>query len=684
MSSVREDAEKVWAAISKHDIPKLKDLLSAKTEEEVRNIVEYETNAIALTKRNNQRDGLTCLHYAAKKGHADMLKYFYRYAGETGINGDIRSSVLGWCPIHYAVYSGQIQAVKVLIREGVEINVSDNRGYSPLHTAIERGLQGMVALLVREQCDVNAQDRDGNTALHLCVQMANGWGPKEQTEVVDYLLTQGADYSISNNSGDFLLHTAVKHEAPKEPVETICKKMNEHEGIAVPNSQGKIPLHLSKSSEMTDILIEYGGNLNRQDSDGLTLIHERSDDVRIVENLIEKGADITIRDNSERLPIHHAVMKPLPDLEAIKTLGESLSDVNAQDEAGDTPLHLACDNVYNQIWIQVEKSGKTNRVLKSVDSKSDPVVSWLVFKGADCNIQNSKGETPLHRALKHKATSKADILARAGADPLLVDSAGVAALKLNSRWFNKMDKQGTFLSSSRGSLNSSRGSLTERPRESWLRRLSKGATALFTPRIHLEEETEKPSEKSPSPDWTIDSSSQDSAFLIPPKARLGTPSASAVIAAPPAAIRFTDADRAKTQLGAFRMKREQTLLRQNGPMKATDTKTKTETKTKTKTETKTKTKKEDATPNPIVPPEQSEPESLSLQLSSLHDEVSDVKELLEELSNEGDSLGTAKQDEVMKASQPELLERQLTSLHDEVTEVKQMLEQLHSDSTNTS
>lgn len=74
------------------------------------------------------------------------------------------------------------------------------------------------------------------------------------------------------------------------------------------------------------------------------------------------------------------------------------------------------------------------------------------------------------------------------------------------------------------------------------------------------------------------------------------------------------------------------------------------------------------------------PETLSRQLSNLQDEVSDVKELLEELSNEGDIL---KKQDARKASQPELLTRQLTTLQDEVAEVKNMLEQLHSDSMTT-
>ena len=71
----------------------------------------------------------------------------------------------------------------------------------------------------------------------------------------------------------------------------------------------------------------------------------------------------------------------------------------------------------------------------------------------------------------------------------------------------------------------------------------------------------------------------------------------------------------------------------------------------------------------------SKSESLSMQLSTLHSEVADVKDLLEELSSEGDHV----KQEVAKEPEPEALERQLTSLQDEVAEVKEMLEQLEAD-----
>lgn len=45
----------------------------------------------------------------------------------------------GLKPLHYAVWQRHIEAVRLLIVRGADLNCEDDCGYSPLHLAAEHG-----------------------------------------------------------------------------------------------------------------------------------------------------------------------------------------------------------------------------------------------------------------------------------------------------------------------------------------------------------------------------------------------------------------------------------------------------------------------------------------------------------------------------------------------------------------
>lgn len=71
-------------------------------------------------------------------------------------------------------------------------------------------------------------------------------------------------------------------------------------------------------------------------------------------------------------------------------------DLNQQDEAGRTLLHYL---------------------------STDPeMVRLLLRNGADPNVRDEQGETPLHIAVRHNVKRSADLLLAAGADPLAANA----------------------------------------------------------------------------------------------------------------------------------------------------------------------------------------------------------------------------------------------------------------------
>ena len=89
---------------------------------------------------------------------------------------------------------------------------------------------------------------------------------------------------------------------------------------------------------------------------------------------------------------------------ALEILRSRQADVNACDDSGRTPLHLAVE-----------------------DESLLPVVQELLMLGASVNLPDAHGNTPLHRAAKHGHVQIALALRHHGADVQLKNSRGETA-----------------------------------------------------------------------------------------------------------------------------------------------------------------------------------------------------------------------------------------------------------------
>ena len=143
---------------------------------------------------------------------ADLLRH-------NGADLDVRG-LYGRNPMHGAVYSGNLEVVRILIKyDPAYINARDEDGSTPLHWA-SRGHNfkdgSFLRLLLEHGVDINVQDQGGWTPLH----MASYFGA---LEVVRLLLELGADAEAKNNDGKNALQLAAdEHE------HEIVKILQEH------------------------------------------------------------------------------------------------------------------------------------------------------------------------------------------------------------------------------------------------------------------------------------------------------------------------------------------------------------------------------------------------------------------------------------------------------------------------
>ena len=112
--------------------------------------------------------------------------------------------------------------------------------------------------------------------------------------------------------------------------------------------------------------------------------------------LIAQGADINVKDEYDRTPLHYHVQ--VNNVERVALLLERGADIEAQDKYKNTPLHFA---EYNAEAAQL-----------------------LIEKGADINAKDDRGNTPLERMLFRlrnayieKAAKTAELYLKAGLKP---------------------------------------------------------------------------------------------------------------------------------------------------------------------------------------------------------------------------------------------------------------------------
>ncbi|MDF2966028.1 MAG: ankyrin repeat protein 50-like [Rickettsiaceae bacterium] len=151
--------------------------------------------------------GLTLLHYAAYNNLVDMIDMLT----EIGMPIDLKNNdyideenviTQAATPLIFAIKAGACLAVRKLIAKGANINVryhslsksSRTLGLTPLHAAAYKGDLNMVKILMNEGVEINSFTNEGNTPLHAAASCGN-------KPIVKFLLNKGAIIFIKNNAG---------------------------------------------------------------------------------------------------------------------------------------------------------------------------------------------------------------------------------------------------------------------------------------------------------------------------------------------------------------------------------------------------------------------------------------------------------------------------------------------------
>jgi ankyrin repeat protein len=149
-------------------------------------------------------------------------------------------------------------------------------GDTALHMAAAAFSRPMAALLVTHGADCRAKNRRGAEPIHYAAD-ANRWKPEAQADVIEYLVSIGADPNALDKSCVAPLHRTVRTRS----LAAVRALLDSGANLRQPNKSGSTPLHLAVQ------------NTGRGGS-GSEEAHRQQ--AGIIKLLLERGARPTDRD----------------------------------------------------------------------------------------------------------------------------------------------------------------------------------------------------------------------------------------------------------------------------------------------------------------------------------------------------------------------------------------------------
>ncbi len=311
--------------------------------------------------------GNTLLHKSIDKENLEMLELLLSYSANPDLKNDRGDSVL-----HHGVRYSKTNAIKILLPASKDVNALNKNAFSCLHIAITTQNTEMINLLLANKLDPNLLDRDKNAPIHMAISKRNpeilesllkngadpnlinpkgitplsfviqmneknlfkklidyGADPNKRDQLFEYpplfhaihrgdleftnvLIDKGADVNVKLRFNDSLLMKATEKNDSKL-VELLLKNGSKLDPF---NDFGDNVVTLCSKKGNTSImdqLIKYGGNVNSKNkttSKSALHISTKNMNVKMVELLVLKGADINIKDKDNNTPIVDA----LPEL----------------------------------------------------------------------------------------------------------------------------------------------------------------------------------------------------------------------------------------------------------------------------------------------------------------------------------------------------------------------------------
>ena len=302
--------------------------------------------------------GQTALMWAAAQQHADGARVLVEQdadlhartkvwhqlentAGNTNTSGNFKMAHGGSTPLLFVARNGDLDTARVLIEAGADPNDIAAAGTSALVIAAHSGHGPLGVYLLEQGADPNLAEA-GYTALHAAVL-------RSQVELVEALLDHGADIDALVVHGTpgrrFSADYSIRYQTIGANAFWLAAQYGEPEIARILGRYGADPFVTpgdGTSSLKAAIGLPRGNEDRRNRGLGSTEIDREAQErltLDVTTVVLDLGVDVDKADQTGTTPLHDAVRVGFASV--VELLASRGANVNVTNDRGDTPLSLA-------------------------------------------------------------------------------------------------------------------------------------------------------------------------------------------------------------------------------------------------------------------------------------------------------------------------------------------------------
>lgn len=351
-------------------------------------------------------------------------------------------------PLHVAARYGLVGLMHKYLNQGTDVDLLNENGCSALHLVCDgKGKYTGLEMLVEHGADVNLQaSMDQATPL---LMLAEGNAPLEK---VQYLLKNAAKPEVPDVYMITCLHKAAYYDNLD-----LCKVLLSYDRVDVNarDHAGETPLHWvfkwpNAQPQLVNLLLNKGAHVNAQDNASQAPLYEAClvGNLEGARLLLDHGADVNDGEQVFGWTALHAAIKK-GDLGTVKLLVERKADLSLRDKQGRDPVSQAVsegdNNILSLLLDAWKAQGSNMQFLLTPDIKGHTPLHRSAAKGNEegvrmlinagnaleiCSQVNHNGAIPLHSAARRGHAKVVEILVESGSDARARTEGGKTPLDL--------------------------------------------------------------------------------------------------------------------------------------------------------------------------------------------------------------------------------------------------------------